>query len=95
MRRTEAPIDEAIVLYFQGPKSFTGEDVVEFQCHGGLVVADKILRAALASGRVPPIREFSKRAFLNGRMDLTQAEAIASLIEAKSDAMPRGSSHDR
>ncbi len=83
-------IDEAIILYFQGPKSFTGEDVVEFQCHGGLVVADKILRAALASGARPADPgEFSKRAFLNGRMDLTQAEAIASLIEAKSDDAAR------
>ncbi|MEW5831319.1 MAG: tRNA uridine-5-carboxymethylaminomethyl(34) synthesis GTPase MnmE [Campylobacterota bacterium] len=83
-------IDETIVIYFQGPKSFTGEDVVEFQCHGGLIVAEKILRAVLTLGaRLADPGEFSKRAFLNGRLDLTQAEAIASLIEAKSDDAAR------
>lgn len=83
-------IDEAILLYFQAPRSFTGEEVVEFQCHGGLIVAEKILRAALEAGaRLAEPGEFSKRAFLNGRLDLTQAEAIASLIEAKSDDAAR------
>lgn len=83
-------IDEAIVIYFQGPKSFTGEDVVEFQCHGGMIVAESILRACVAAGaRLAQPGEFSKRAFLNGRLDLTQAEAIASLIEAKSDDAAR------
>ncbi|MFA6188866.1 MAG: tRNA uridine-5-carboxymethylaminomethyl(34) synthesis GTPase MnmE [Sulfuricurvum sp.] len=83
-------IDEAIVIYFQGPKSFTGEDVVEFQCHGGMIVAQGVLRACVAAGaRLAQPGEFSKRAFLNGRLDLTQAEAIASLIEAKSDDAAR------
>jgi tRNA modification GTPase len=83
-------IDEAIVIYFQGPKSFTGEDVVEFQCHGGMIVAESVLRACVAGGaRLAQPGEFSKRAFLNGRLDLTQAEAIASLIEAKSDDAAR------
>ncbi len=83
-------IDEAILLYFQAPRSFTGEEVVEFQCHGGQIVAEKILRAVLVSGaRLAEPGEFSKRAFLNGRLDLTQAEAIASLIEAKSDDAAR------
>jgi len=83
-------IDEAIVIYFQGPKSFTGEDVVEFQCHGGMIVAQSVLRACVACGaRLAQPGEFSKRAFLNGRLDLTQAEAIASLIEAKSDDAAR------
>lgn len=83
-------IDEAILLYFQAPRSFTGEEVVEFQCHGGLIVAEKILRSALDAGaRLADPGEFSKRAFLNGRLDLTQAEAIASLIEAKSDDAAR------
>ncbi|MDQ1298405.1 MAG: tRNA modification GTPase, partial [Campylobacterota bacterium] len=83
-------IDEAIVIYFQGPKSFTGEDVVEFQCHGGMIVAESVLRACVAAGaRLAQPGEFSKRAFLNGRLDLTQAEAIASLIEAKSDDAAR------
>lgn len=83
-------IDEAILIYFQAPRSFTGEEVIEFQCHGGLIVAERILRAALDEGaRLAEPGEFSKRAFLNGRMDLTQAEAIASLIEAKSDDAAR------
>jgi len=86
----ETLIDEAIVLYFQNPKSFTGEEVVEFQCHGGMIVAQSILRACVDAGaRLAQPGEFSKRAFLNGRLDLTQAEAIASLIEAKSDDAAR------
>ncbi|MDQ1263195.1 MAG: tRNA modification GTPase [Campylobacterota bacterium] len=82
-------IDEAIVIYFKAPHSFTAEDVIEIQCHGGFVVAQSILRATISHGaRVAQAGEFSKRAFFNGRIDLTQAEAIASLIEAKSqDAM--------
>ncbi len=78
-------IDEAIVIYFKNPHSFTAEDVVEFQCHGGLVVADMVLNAVLGFGaRLANPGEFSKRAFLNGRIDLTKAEAIAKLIETKS-----------
>jgi len=83
-------IDEAIVLYFKNPKSFTGEEVVEFQCHGGMIVAQSVLRACVDAGaRLAQPGEFSKRAFLNGRLDLTQAEAIASLIEARSDDAAR------
>ncbi|KIM10249.1 MAG: tRNA modification GTPase TrmE [Sulfuricurvum sp. PC08-66] len=79
-------LDEAIVLFFQGPKSFTGENVVEFQCHGGVIVASMVLDAVLAMGAVlAKAGEFSKRAFLNGRIDLTQAHAIAALIDAKSE----------
>ncbi len=78
-------IDEAIVIYFKNPRSFTAEDVVEFQCHGGLVVADMVLNTVLDFGaRLANPGEFSKRAFLNGRIDLTKAEAIAKLIETKS-----------
>ncbi|MEA1983113.1 MAG: tRNA uridine-5-carboxymethylaminomethyl(34) synthesis GTPase MnmE [Campylobacterota bacterium] len=79
-------IDEAIVIYFEGPNSFTGEDVVEIQCHGGFIVAQSILKATLELGaRVATPGEFSKRAFFNGRIDLSEAEAIAQLIEAKSE----------
>lgn len=79
-------IDEAIVLYFEGPKSFTGEDVVEFQCHGGFIVASLVLDAVVRLGAtLAQPGEFSKRAFLNDRIDLTQAEAIANLIDAKSE----------
>lgn len=78
-------IDQAIMIYFAAPKSFTGDDIVEFQCHGGMIVAQEILDAALANGaRLAEPGEFSKRAFLNGKIDLTEAEAISKLIEAKS-----------
>lgn len=79
------PIDQAIIIYFQAPHSFTSEDVVEFQCHGGVVVAQIILETLIAHGvRLANPGEFSKRAFLNGRIDLSEAEAIAALIETKS-----------
>ncbi|OHE04013.1 MAG: tRNA uridine-5-carboxymethylaminomethyl(34) synthesis GTPase MnmE [Sulfurimonas sp. RIFCSPLOWO2_12_FULL_34_6] len=79
-------IDESIVIYFKSPFSFTAEDVVEIQCHGGFIVAQSILKAPLAYGaRLATAGEFSKRAFFNGRIDLSEAEAIAQLIEAKSE----------
>ncbi len=79
-------LDEALVLFFKAPQSFTAEDVVEFQCHGGLIVAQQILQATLDAGaELATPGEFSKRAFLNGRIDLSEAEAIAQLIEAKSE----------
>lgn len=79
-------IDEAIVIYFKGPHSFTGEDVVEIQCHGGFIVAQTLLKSSLDAGaRLATAGEFSKRAFFNGRIDLSEAEAIAQLIEAKSE----------
>jgi len=79
-------IDEAIVIYFKAPHSFTAEHVVEIQCHGGFIVAQSILKATLSAGaRLATAGEFSKRAFFNGRIDLSEAEAIAQLIEAKSE----------
>jgi len=79
-------IDEAIIIYFQAPHSFTAEHVVEIQCHGGFIVAQSILKATLDFGaRLANAGEFSKRAFFNGRIDLSEAEAIAQLIEAKSE----------
>jgi len=79
-------IDEAIVIYFKAPHSFTAENVVEIQCHGGFIVAQSILKATLNAGaRLATAGEFSKRAFFNGRIDLSEAEAIAQLIEAKSE----------
>lgn len=78
-------IDESIVIYFKAPNSFTGEDIVEFQCHGGIVVAQMILDEILKhEARLAQPGEFSKRAFLNGKIDLSEAEAIAKLIETKS-----------
>ena len=79
-------IDESIVIFFEAPYSFTAEHVVEIQCHGGFIVAQSILKATLAAGaRLATAGEFSKRAFFNGRIDLSEAEAIAQLIEAKSE----------
>lgn len=78
-------IDEGLVLFFPAPKSFTGEDVVELQGHGGPVVMDQLLQRLLALGAaLARPGEFSERAFLNNRLDLAQAEAIADLIEAGS-----------
>jgi len=79
-------IDEALVSVFKAPNSYTGEDVVEFNCHGGLRVCKMVLEAAYQSGAKPAqAGEFTKRAFLNGKMDLSQAEAVADLISAETD----------
>ena len=76
-------IDEGIVLYFVGPASFTGEDVTELHGHGGVVIADMLLEICLNAGaRLARPGEFSERAFLNNKMDLTQAEGLADLIDA-------------
>ncbi len=80
-------IDEALAVIMKGPRSFTGEDVVELQCHGGPIILRRVLDAALAAGaRVAEPGEFTRRAFLNGRLDLTQAEAVADLINATSES---------
>ncbi len=76
-------LDKGVALYFPGPHSFTGEDVLELQGHGGPVVLDLVVSAVLALGaRIARPGEFSERAFLNNKMDLTQAEAVADLIDA-------------
>jgi tRNA modification GTPase len=90
----EQQIDEGIVLFFPGPNSFTGEDVVEFQGHGGPVILDQIVRQCIFYGaRQAQAGEFSLRAYLNDRIDLTQAEAIADLIDAGSEAAARAAMH--
>ncbi|MBR0423512.1 MAG: tRNA uridine-5-carboxymethylaminomethyl(34) synthesis GTPase MnmE [Clostridia bacterium] len=77
-------IDDAVALVFKAPNSYTGEDVVEISCHGGLYVTKRVLRAVLEAGAYPAEPgEFTKRAFLNGKMDLSQAEAVMDLINAK------------
>ena len=79
-------LDEAVATYFAAPASFTGEDVVELSCHGGMLVSRRVLERVLACGARPAEPgEFSRRAFENGRMDLTQAEAIMDIISAGSD----------
>lgn len=85
---TNEKIDDALVLIFHGPRSFTGEEVVEIQGHGGTLPSRRLLDAVLAAGaRLAEPGEFSKRAFLNGRIDLTQAEAICDFIQSKSERM--------
>ncbi len=85
-----AIVDRGLVLHFPAPHSFTGEDVIELQAHGGPVVLDLLLQAACAAGARPArAGEFSERAFLNGRLDLAQAEAITDLIDAGSAAAAR------
>ena len=81
-----ALIDEVIVIYFKAPKSYTGEDTVEIHCHGGINVIKNILKLCLKSGARPAEKgEFSKRAFMNGKLDLSKAEAILDIIHSKTD----------
>lgn len=83
-------IDQGLMLYFKAPHSFTGEDVVELHAHGSPVVLDMLLKQSVVFGaRLARPGEFSERAFLNDKMDLTQAEAIADLIQASSDTSAR------
>ncbi len=79
-------IDKGVAIFFPGPNSYTGEDVIEFQGHGGTSVLRKVLETIIASNvRLAEPGEFSKRAFLNGKMDLVQAEAVQDLIQSNSD----------
>ena len=79
-------LDEAVASVFRAPKSYTGEDVVELSCHGGVFLLERVLQSALRHGAVlAGPGEFTKRAFVNGKMDLTQAEAVMDLIRADSD----------
>lgn len=83
-------LDQGIALYFKGPHSFTGEDVVELQAHGGPVVLDILIKTVLAfGGRLAEAGEFSQRAFLNDKLDLVQAEAISDLINSSSEQAAR------
>ena len=83
-------IDEAVALVFRAPHSYTGEDVVELSCHGGLFITKLVLRAVLDAGAVPAqAGEFTKRAFLNGKLDLTEAEAVMDIISAKNRSAAR------
>ena len=83
-------LDDAVALVFAAPKSYTGEDVVELSVHGGLTVTRRVLRAVLEAGAYPAgPGEFTRRAFLNGKMDLTQAEAVMALISAGGEQAAR------
>ncbi|MCC7517199.1 MAG: tRNA uridine-5-carboxymethylaminomethyl(34) synthesis GTPase MnmE, partial [Pseudomonadales bacterium] len=93
-RDSEDAVDEGIALYFAAPASFTGEDVVELHGHGGTQVLNLLLQACIAQGaRQARPGEFSERAFLNNKLDLTQAEAIADLIDAGSAQAARNAVH--
>lgn len=82
----ENVIDEVLVMLMRGPRSFTAEDTVEINCHGGIVAMRKILETAIKNGARPAEPgEFTKRAFLNGRIDLSQAEAVIDIIHAKNE----------
>lgn len=85
-KKANRVIDEALFVVMRGPKSFTGEDVVEIQCHGGTVVLNEIMLLLLCQGaRLAEAGEYSKRAFLNGKLDLAQAEAIMDIVSAKTE----------
>ncbi len=80
------PVDQVVVVLFRAPNSYTGEDVVEISCHGGRYVTRRVLEAILHAGaRLAEPGEFTKRAFLNGKMDLSQAEAVADIIQARTE----------
>ena len=79
-------IDEALVIVMKAPNTYTRENIVEIDCHGGILVTKKVLEAVLNAGaRLAEPGEFTKRAFLNGRIDLSQAEAVIDIINAKND----------
>ena len=78
-------LDEAVTLVFRAPHSYTGEDVAEISCHGGIFITQQVLRAVFEAGAAPAeAGEFTKRAFLNGKLDLTEAESVMDIISAKS-----------
>jgi tRNA modification GTPase len=84
--KSSEPIDRGLAVFMPGPASFTGEDIAEFQFHGSPVLVQRVLRSLYAFGIVPaPAGEFTKRAFMNGKLDLAQAEAIADVVNAKSE----------
>lgn len=91
----ETVYDDALFLLFRAPHSYTGEDVVEIQCHGGTYSAERILRLLYRLGAQPAEPgEFTKRAFLNGRLDLTQAEAVCDIIQARTERAAQ-TAHDQ
>ena len=83
---TDEKIDEVILSYMKGPKSFTAEDTIEINCHGGVIATKRVLDAVIKNGaRLAEPGEFTKRAFLNGRIDLSQAEAVMDIINSKTE----------
>ncbi len=90
LKHEHEAIDEVVIALFRGPKSFTGEDTIEISCHGSPYVQEQVMQACVASGARPAkAGEFTQRAFLNGKMDLTQAEGVADIIAANTAASQR------
>ena len=88
-------IDEAVVSLFKTPKSYTGEDVVEISCHGSPFVQQQVIQACIRNGaRLAKPGEFTQRAFLNGKLDLAQAEAVADLIASNTNASQKAALHN-
>lgn len=84
--KTNEFLDEVLVSYMKGPRSFTAEDVIEVNCHGGVMVTNRVLQEIIKGGaRIAEPGEFTKRAFLNGRIDLSQAEAVIDIIKSKTE----------
>lgn len=95
LREQESVLDEVVVSLFKGPRSFTGEDVVELSCHGSPYIQQQVIRACTNQGaRLAKAGEFTQRAFLNGKMDLTQAEAVADLIASNTAASQHTALHN-
>ena len=92
VRDGEETIDECIALLYKAPHSYTGEDIVEIQCHGGVFLLNKVLDLVIKNGAIHSMPgEFTRRAFLNGKMDLAQAEAVMDLISSRSEAALKAS----
>ncbi len=95
LKEGERLLDEVVISLFKSPKSYTGEDVVEISCHGSPFVQEQVLQACLQKGaRLARAGEFTQRAFLNGKLDLTQAEAVADLIASNTAASQRTALHN-
>lgn len=89
-------IDDGILTIFKAPASYTGEDMVEISCHGGVLVTSRVLEAVFKAGAVPASAgEFTRRAFVNGKLSLTKAEAVGEILEAKSDAQLKAAAAKR
>ena len=95
IREGDADIDEVVVSLYKNPKSYTGEDVVEISCHGSPFVQQQVIQACIRKGaRLARAGEFTQRAFLNGKLDLTQAEAVADLISSNTAASQKTALHN-
>ena len=94
LKEGEETLDEVVLMLFKGPKSFTGEDVIEISCHGSPYILERVVRVLVGGGaRLAKAGEFTQRAFLNGRLDLTQAEAVADVIASNTAASARTALH--